>query len=119
MTELTKYLGDRGEELAVELLENLNYEIIERNYRFGRGEIDIVAKDEDVLVFVEVKARKNLEYGHPEYAVTKDKQKQIRRLAEAYLYEKEISNIDCRIDVIAILFKNNLPPEINHIENAF
>ena len=102
MTEIKKRLGDIGEEMAVELLENLNYEIIERNYRFGHGEIDIIAKDNDELVFVEVKTRKNLEFGYPEHAVTKSKQKQIRRIVEAYLYEREVSDYDCRIDVIAI-----------------
>ena len=112
-------LGVRGEQIAVDLLENLDYRIIERNYRFHRGEIDIIAMEDDVLVFVEVKTRKNMEYGSPEFAVTKSKQKQIRKIAEAYLYEKEISDVDCRIDVIAILFKENLPPEINHIKNAF
>lgn len=119
MAEIKEKLGDRGEELAADLLNKMNYEIIERNYRFGRGEIDIIAKDNDELVFIEVKTRKNLEYGHPEFAVTKSKQRQIKRMAEAYLYEKEISDIDCRIDVIAILLKKNLPPEINHIKNAF
>ncbi|MCB9210300.1 MAG: YraN family protein [Ignavibacteriales bacterium] len=114
-----KQIGDKGEDLAIEMLVNENYEIVERNYRFGHGEIDIIAKKNDILVFIEVKTRKNLEYGMPELAVTKNKQRQIRKIAEAYLYEKKISDIDCRIDVIAILIKKNLPPEINHIENAF
>ncbi len=114
-----KEFGDRGEDIAVDYLKNKQYEIIKRNYRFGHGEIDIVAKDNDVLVFVEVKTRKNLEFGPPELAVTKNKQRQIRRISEAYLVEKKIIDIDCRIDVVAILIKKNLPPEINHIENAF
>ena len=119
MAEQKKIVGDRGEELAVNLLTELNYEIIERNYRYGHGEIDIIAKEDDVLVFVEVKTKKNLEFGPPEYSVTKNKQRQIKKIAEAYLYEKEITDTDCRIDVIAILLKKNLPPEINHIKNAF
>lgn len=119
MEKNKKETGDRGEKLAADLLIKKNYKIVEQNYRFGHGEIDIIAKDKDVLVFVEVKTRKNLEFGPPEFAVTKNKQRQIRKIAEAYLYEKKISDLDCRIDVVAILLKKNLPPEINHIENAF
>jgi putative endonuclease len=114
-----KETGDRGEQLAVALLKDKNFEIIEQNYRFGHGEIDIIARDKDVLVFVEVKTRKNLEFGPPELAVTKNKQRQIRKIAEMYLVENKITDMDCRMDVIAILLKQNLPPEINHIENAF
>jgi len=114
-----KEVGDRGEDIAADLLKGKNYEIIERNYRYGHGEIDIVAKIGDVLVFVEVKTRKNLEFGPPELAVTKNKQRQIRKVAEMYLVENEITDLDCRMDVVAILIKRNLPPEINHIENAF
>jgi len=119
MEKTKKETGNRGEEIAVELLTKKGYEIIERNYHFGHGEIDIIAKEKDVLVFVEVKTRKNLEFGEPELAVTKNKQRQIRKIAESYLYEKEISDQDCRIDVIAIMMQEKLPPKINHIENAF
>ncbi len=119
MEKNKKELGDRGEDIAIDFLRNEKYEIIERNYRYGHGEIDIIAKNKNILIFIEVKTRKNLEYGRPELAVTKSKQRQIRKIAEAYLVEKNISDIDCRIDVVAILLKKNLPPEINHIENAF
>lgn len=115
----TKIVGDRGEDIAADLLEKDGYEIIERNYRYGHGEIDIVAKKNNILVFVEVKTRKNLEFGPPELAITKNKQRQIRKIAEAYIFENTSSGMDCRIDVIAILLRKNLPPKINHIENAF
>ena len=111
--------GNKGEDIAVDFLLNNKFDVIERNYRYGHGEIDIICKKNDILIFVEVKTRKNLEFGPPEYAITKTKQKQIRLIAQAYLAEKELTDIDCRIDVIAILIKRNLPPEINHIENAF
>lgn len=114
-----KIVGDRGEDIAVDYLKNNGFEIVKRNYRFGHGEIDIVAKKNDILLFVEVKTRKNLEFGPPELAVTKSKQRQIRKIAESYLAENKITEFDCRMDVIAILLKKNLPPEINHIENAF
>ncbi len=111
--------GNKGEDIACEFLKNLGYEIIERNYQYGHGEIDIIAKESNAFVFVEVKYRKSLEYGIPETAVTKSKQKQIRKIAEAYIYEKEIKDTSCRIDVIAILDLPNLKPEINHYKNAF
>ncbi len=119
MTQSTKKTGNKGEDLAASILVKKGYQIVERNYRYGKGEIDLIAKDGDVLVFIEVKTRKNLEYGPPELAVTKGKQRQIRKIAEAYLYEKEITNSDCRMDVIAVQFYQNQKPRINHIENAF
>lgn len=111
--------GNYGEELACRFLKNLGYEIIEQNYHFGHGEIDIIVKDKETLVFVEVKYRKNLEFGPPELSIPISKQKQIRKTAEAYLYEKEIKDQTCRIDVIAILHLKDSKPQINHILNAF
>ncbi len=116
-----KELGEKGEELAAELLTEKGFEILERNYRFGHGEIDIIAKDpnDGYTVFVEVKARQNLEYGEPEFAITKSKQRQIKKIAELYLYDKGITEIDCRFDVVAILFRGKIRPIVNHLENAF
>lgn len=119
MREEKKKTGNAGEDLAASVLIKKGYEIIERNYHYGHGEIDIIAKFKETIVFVEVKTRKNLEFGSPELAVTKSKQKQIRRIAEAYLYEKNIADTLCRIDVIAVLFQRGENPKINHIENAF
>ena len=117
----SKELGKIGEGIAVKYLEEKGFEIIERNYRYGKGEIDIIAKDplDGFLAFTEVKTRQNLQFGEPEYAITKAKQKQIRKIAELYLYEKEIENIDCRFDVIAILLEDMDNPQINHYVNAF
>lgn len=113
--------GDEGEELAVEFLKGKGFEILERNYRYGKGEIDIIANDpaKGFLVFVEVKSRKNLEFGEPEYAITLKKIKQIKKIAELYLYEKNIKEADCRFDVVAILFGQSAKPLINYYENAF
>jgi len=121
MSPGNKALAEKGEELAAQILSDKGYEIIERNYRYGHGEIDIIANDpgSKCTVFVEVKSRKNLEFGEPEYAITKSKQRQIRKIAELYLFEKEIQEIDCRFDVIAILFEDFNNPVINHYENAF
>jgi putative endonuclease len=116
-----KELAAKGEELAAQILTDQGYEIIERNYRYGHGEIDIIAIDPDskCTVFVEVKSRGNLEYGEPEYAITKAKQKQVRKVAELYLFEKEIKELDCRFDVFAILFEDSNNPVVHHYENAF
>lgn len=111
--------GSEGEEIACEFISKLGYKIVERNYQFGHGEIDIIAKDVDTLVFIEVKYRKNLEYGPPELAITKGKQNLVKRTASAYLWEKEIKDELSRIDVIAILKLPGQKPQINHIINAF
>jgi putative endonuclease len=114
----TKGVGDQGELIAKKHLQSLGFEILEMNYRFGRGEIDIIAKDGDYLVFCEVKTRYNDEFGDPAFAITQRKQQQIRKIARGYLYEHEIKEQDCRFDVVAIGMKGN-DPHINYIKNAF
>ena len=119
MSADNKKKGKEGEDIANDFLLKKGYKIIGRNYRFGKGEIDIIAQTGELLVFVEVKSRKNDEFGRPEYAITQSKQKQIIRIAKAYLYENEIRNVQCRFDVVAISFEKKNNPNINHIENAF
>ena len=119
MNVTNKESGDKGEELACRFLQKNGYQIIKRNWRYSHGEIDIIAKENNTLVFIEVKTRYNLEFGAPELAVTKSKQSQIRKMSEAYLYINEITDQECRIDVIAILLLGNNTPQINHIKNAF
>jgi putative endonuclease len=111
-------MGRIGEDLARKYLESAGFEIVELNYRFGHGEIDIVARDGEYLVFCEVKARRTNEYGPPEYALTPRKQQQIRKIASGYLYEHNIRDQACRFDVVAIRFREG-EPEINHLRNAF
>jgi putative endonuclease len=114
-------LGKKGEKIAADFLQEKGFEIIEQNYRYGHGEIDIIAKDpsDGFTAFIEIKTRQNLDYGEPEYAITKGKQKQIRKIAELYLYDKKIEELDCRFDVIAILLEDINSPIINHYINAF
>jgi len=119
MKETNKNPGLLGEEIACGLLKEKGYDIVKRNFRFGHGEIDIIAKKDEMLVFVEVKTRTNDEFGPPEMAVTKSKQKQIIRIAKAYLYVNNITEIQCRFDIIAVLMENFNNPAVNHIENAF
>ncbi len=119
MSRYKKSFGEKGEDMAVEYLKKLGYKILARNYRFGHGEIDIIAKDKETIVFVEVKTRENLNFGPPELAITKRKQQQIKKIGEAYLHENNITDTECRMDVVAILMERNKKPEINHIINAF
>ena len=121
MTTSTKKSGDEGEEIAAEYIVEKGYEIIDRNYRYGKGELDIIAKDPETgeTVFIEVKSKKNLEFGDPVYSVTKNKIKQIKRMSELYLYDKEIDEIDCRFDVVTVLLRNKQKPIIEHYVNAF
>ena len=120
MTYLTKKLGNNGEDLAIQFLIEHKFTIIERNYRFGKGEIDIIARDSgDVLVFVEVKTRMNDNYGDPEFSITKGKQRQIIKTAEGYLYERNITDTSCRFDVITIRFDTGDEPRIDYFEHAF
>jgi putative endonuclease len=114
-----KELGKLGEEAAVQFLRKKGFRIKELNYRFGKGELDIIALDGDITVFVEVKARQNLEMGDPVYGVTPGKVRQIKRIAELYLYDRGIEEIDCRFDVVTVLFMGEQEPVIEHYVNAF
>jgi putative endonuclease len=116
-----KIRGKEGEDIALKILEDKDYQIIERNYQIGKiGELDFVAEDPNGdLVFVEVKYRGTDAYGDPEYAITKSKQKQIKKLAAIYLYEKDIIDQTCRFDVVTIKHLPGEEAEINHYIDAF
>jgi len=110
--------GRQGEDLAAKFLLQHSYAILQRNYRWARGEIDIVAEKDGILVFVEVKTARGDAFGNPETWVTARKQEQIGLVAQRYLQEKEIQNMDCRFDVIAVK-AHGQHWQIKHIENAF
>lgn len=102
--ESKQIYGRWGENLAVSYLEKKGYLILERNWRFGKLEIDVIAEKGDIIVFIEVKARKNSDYGFPEESVNRSKQDKILEAAEEYL---EINNIEkeIRFDIIAVTGK--------------
>lgn len=114
-------LGEIGEDIAVDFLTSKGFQILERNFFHGHGEIDIIAvdPDEECLVFVEVKTRNSLEFGDPAYAVNKKKIAQLKKIAELYLATKNIEDQDCRFDVITILLVDSENPQIEHYINAF
>ena len=107
--------GAAYERRAAEFLERNGVTILERNYSLKIGEIDIIGKDKDDYIFVEVKYRKNTSYGYPNEAVTASKQKSICRIATIYLQNKKLpNNGSFRFDVISIL-----NDEITWYKNAF
>ena len=109
--------GKLGEEIAANYLEGKGYEIVERNWRNTHKEIDIIAKDGETLVMVEVKTRQTDEYGNPDIAVTKKKQRLLIAAANAYLFKNQL-DVETRFDIISIIFKDG-EPVIEHIEDAF
>lgn len=109
--------GDWGEELALAFLKEKGYTILEANWRFLKLEIDIIAKIDDILVFVEVKTRLNEEHGDPEDGVTLKKQRFIIKAANYYIIEKDL-NLESRFDIISVLKENN-KVIIKHLPDAF
>lgn len=109
--------GKQGEEIATNYLIEKGYEILERNWRNRHQEIDIIAKDGKELVIVEVKTRKSNNYGEPDFAVNKQKQRLLISAANAYIFRNKL-DIDTRFDIISIVFKDD-KPVIDHIEDAF
>jgi putative endonuclease len=123
MVTIKRKLGDLGEEIAEKYLRENNYQILKKNYQKRWGEIDIVAKENQEIVFIEVKTRtkdKSDFYGEPQESVNFFKQQKLVKTAKTYLYEKDYSSqIDWRIDVIAIkLDEQNKKANLNHIKNA-
>ena len=110
--------GSEGEELAAAFLIQQGYRIVERNYRFDRAEIDLIARDGEELVFVEVKARYSDKFGTPEESVTPSKIEHLRKAAEGYIHDRQISQQLCRFDVVAIQYVDG-KPQIRLIQNAF
>jgi putative endonuclease len=113
-----KTLGDLGEQKAVEYLLEQGFVILERNYRAGHGEIDIVAQEGEYLVFVEVKTCHSTSFGEPEAWVTPLKQKRMISAARKYRIHHQVWDADCRYDIIAFRFAND-KMLINHIRDAF
>ncbi len=110
--------GAWGEELALRYLTRRGYELVERNYRTRYGELDLILRDGDTLVFVEVKLRRGTGFGDPLEAVTPRKQTTIRSLAEQYLLDREPSFDTARFDVVGILIDGE-STRVRHIVDAF
>lgn len=113
-------LGKTGEALAYNYLKKCGYYILARNYRTKIGEIDIVARDGACLVFVEVKTRQSDAYGLPEESVTIKKMHKLTCLAQLYIRNKRLYNMEARFDIVSILIPNRFGKKsIRLIKNAF
>lgn len=111
-------LGKIGEELAVAHLKKIKYKILEKNYKCPLGEVDLVARDKNTLVFIEVKTRKTKDFGGPAAAVDLRKQRQLSKVALHYLNQKKLNNIPARFDVVAIELIGPAP-HVELIRDAF
>lgn len=116
---LTRWLGDRGERLAVRHLKRQGYRILARQSRNRIGELDVVALDGETIVFVEVKTRSSQAAGHPVEALTPAKQYQLTRVALAWLKVRGLLERRARFDVVAITWGDGADPVIEHYRNAF
>lgn len=113
-------IAKTGELLALKHLKTRGCKILAQNYRVRRGEIDIIVQDGEFTVFVEVKTRRSLRFGLPQAAVTLQKQRQISKVALAYLQARNLLDAPCRFDVIAIHLSPQLELlRLEQIESAF
>lgn len=115
----TVVIGKQGEKIASDWLVAHGYTILATNYRQRFGEVDIIARHGDVLVFIEVKTRSSDRFGTPFDAVTTKKQQQLSRIARDYITRHKVTDTPCRFDVLSILLPADQPPKIDLLENAF
>lgn len=118
-TNRTKVLSARGEEAAARFLVHRGYDILERNWTCPAGEVDIIAKDEDTLVFVEVKTRRNCNLGFPSEAITDKKRARYEKIAIAYVEDTQLRDLAVRFDVISLVVIGSDKAMIRHHINAF
>ena len=119
MTRLRQDTGIRGEQIALDFLLGMGYQLVAKNWRCRSGEIDLIMMDGAVMVFVEVKARHGTGYGLPQEAVGGRKQMKIRRLAQFYLMFAHLNQQELRFDVMAITFSASQKPLIEHLQGVF
>lgn len=111
--------GRLGEVLAASFLKKNGYEIIETNYRTRIGEIDLIAKDQQTVCFVEVKARTSLGLGYPEESITRHKQMKLAKSAKVYLLSHHLVDVDLRFDVVSVLLSEDGSAQIDLLKDAF
>ena len=120
MSDSEKELGKAGEERAALYLKcQCGYRILQRNYRTRLGEIDIIARDCDTIVFVEVKTRRSLCYGYPAEAVAQHKQFKLKITAQSYMARYRLWDVPCRFDVIEVMPGPGGALRLHHIRHAF
>ena len=108
--------GDKGESLAAAFLRTKGFEILARNVVTKASEIDLVCREGDMLVFVEVKTRRGTEFGYPEESVTQSKRRHLAMAAHQYLQQHRLESTHWRLDAVTVLEKGEGQPEILHFE---
>lgn len=118
--EWNRFLGDLGERLAAKALRRDGLKVLYRNYRAPKGgEVDIVCRERDFLVFIEVKTRSSTDFGRPVRAVDEAKQLLIVKGALSWLRELDFPEVRFRFDVVEVILREGQPPEIEHLRNVF
>ncbi|MFH1631900.1 MAG: YraN family protein [bacterium] len=115
MIDDRRKFGDKAEDLAAKMLEEKGFKILERQFKTNIGEVDLIARDGNEIVFVEVKARHGVDYGYPEESVTTAKLKKIITVGEQYLSVNDLKRVPYRVDVVAIVYD---PFEVVHLEGV-
>lgn len=116
---VNRLFGNRGERVAARFLKKLGYRILARQARSKVGELDLIARDGETIVFVEVKTRSSHSAGHPAEAVGYQKQKQLTRAALFWLKQRNLLDHSCRFDVIAVTWQDGRQPVVEHFIHAF
>lgn len=119
MTHDRRKFGRAAEDAAERFFRQQGYVVMDRNVRMANGEIDLIARHGDTIVFVEVKARRTEEFGGAVYAIDRRKEKRLIRLASQYLAQHGLSQRPCRFDVILCQGDSKTSDQIQHIEHAF
>ncbi len=111
-------LGSKGEDLAAGYLTSKGYKVLHRNWHYGHKELDLVARKDNIIVVVEVKTRTTDYWEEPKESVRRKKQKMIVEAADEYIQRYQLS-CEVRFDIVSIILTPGMPPEIEHIEDAF
>lgn len=119
MTRERLDLGARGEDAAARLFRRRGFRILHRNYTCSLGELDIVARKLDLLVFIEVKTRSSDDFAPPEARVDDDKQQRILRLADHYVRRFRLEHLPCRFDIVSVVADTPRRLRVHHIPDAF
>jgi putative endonuclease len=112
-------LGRAGERLAEQFLTKHGLKLVARNHGTPVGEIDLIMRDRETVVFVEVKTRRDRNLADPEDAVRPDKQRRMSKAARWFIHDKRWDDKPCRFDIVAVLLPESGPPEIEHFPDAF
>lgn len=118
MERYKQRLGKKGEALAEEYLKRNGFQILKRNYRYGRKEIDLITREGNTIVFVEVKAGRSKDFGAPQERVNMRKQRNLTEAANHFIQQENVTDCDFRFDVLAINYQGGRE-EVDHIRNAF